>query len=219
MPGYEVDKDLFPFKVPGVTGDGLTHGTGRRARRRPKWAWNWSMACPIRSRSPGPARSLPAAASDGQPARQTLHERGRDANVTFTPMPSPNRRTGSGYCYSTRPFSRTCSATSTPAIASFHKPRFEDAPAVIEAYLESGRGNFYRATSIEDLCAQTGADPEGLTATIETIIVLAPRDMTSSSTQPQRYLRPLTGGTWVCGATFSKRLWQRWRIKINERPR
>lgn len=215
--GYEVDKDLFPFKIPGVTGDGLRMAWAAGAQKT-------EMGMELVYGMPDPLNVPPALHEACRQPHLMVNLLGKRfmneavmPNVTFTANAIAQQKDQTGLLLFDTAILEDMQRDFDTRNRVFQKPRFEDAPAVIEAYLASGKGNFYRASSLEDLCAQTGADLEGLMATIETYNRFCAKGYDEQFNKPQRYLRPLTGCTWYAARHFPSAYGSAGGIKINEK--
>ena len=94
---------------------------------------------------------------------------------------------------------------------------FANAQATIEAYLKSGKGNFYVADSIEELCEKTGIDSEGLKETIETYNTYCKKGYDEQFNKERQYLRPLKGRKLYAARHFPSAYGSAGGIKINEK--
>jgi fumarate reductase flavoprotein subunit len=99
----------------------------------------------------------------------------------------------------------------------FPKTCFENADEIINAYLQSGKGNFYMADTLEALCEQTGIDLTGLNETLKNYNSFCKMGYDELFNKEARYLRELSGGKWYAGRHFPSAYGSAGGIKINEK--
>ncbi|WP_170976502.1 FAD-dependent oxidoreductase [Rhizobium sp. FKL33] len=214
--GFELDKDIFPFKIPGVTGDGI----------RMAWeagALKTDMGMELVYGMPDPLTVPPAlheACRQPHVMVNLLGKRFMDEsvmpNVTFTANAIAQQKDKTAFLLFDSGILEDMKRDFDTRNRVFPKERFDDAEATIETYLASGKGNFYRAPTLAALSAQTGIDGETLSNVIETYNGYCAQGYDAQFNKPQRYLRPLTGGVWYAARHFPSAYGSAGGIKINE---
>ncbi|MEA5461000.1 FAD-dependent oxidoreductase [Arcicella sp. LKC2W] len=215
--GFEMDKDIYPFRISGVTGDGI----------RMAWevgAQKTEMSMELVYGMPDPMNVPPQL---HEACRQPhlfvnyLGERFMNeaimANVTFTGNALSLQKDKTGFLIFDENILQIMANDFDTRNRVFPKTNFENAQTIIDAYLASGKGNFYVADTIEDLCQQTGLDLDGLTETIKNYNAFCQNGYDEQFNKERKYLRPLTGGKWYAGRHFPSAYGSAGGIKINEK--
>lgn len=215
--GYEVDKDIYPFKIQGVTGDGIRMAWAVGAQKT-------EMSMELVYGMPDPLNVPPQL---HEACRQPhlfvnyLGERFMNeaimANVTFTGNALTLQKDKTGFLIFDECLLKIMEQDFDTRNRVFPKTNFENSQAIIENYLKSGRGNFYVADTLEDLCQQTGIDFEGLKGTIENYNTYCLNGYDEEFNKERKFLRPLTGGKWYAGRHFPSAYGSAGGIKINHK--
>jgi fumarate reductase flavoprotein subunit len=215
--GFEVGKDIYPFRIPGVTGDGI----------RMAWevgAQKTEMSMELVYGMPDPLNVPPQlheACSQPHLFVNYLGERFMNeaimANVTFTGNALTLQKDKTGFLIFDEGILEAMEQDFDTRNRVFPKTNFENSQAIIDAYLKSGKGNFYVADTIEDLAEQTGIDLENLIKTIESYNTYCQNGYDEQFNKERKYLRPLKGGKWYAGRHFPSAYGSAGGIKINEK--
>lgn len=214
--GYRMNEDIYPFRVPGITGDGIRMAWEVGAQRT-------EMSMELVYGMPDPIQVPP-----------TLHEACRQphllvnylgqrflneevmANVTYTGNAISLQKDKTAFLIFDDNLLRRMEQDFDTRNRVFPVTRFEHSQAVIDSYLASGKGNFYVADSITELCQQTGIDPAGLEATIAEYNTFCEQGYDEQFNKDRAYLRPLQGKKWYAGRHFPSAYGSAGGIKINE---
>jgi fumarate reductase flavoprotein subunit len=215
--GYEMDKDIYPFKIEGITGDGIRMAWEVGAKKT-------EMSMELVYGMPDPLNVPPQL---HEACRQPhlfvnyLGERfmneGIMSNVTFTGNAISLQKDKTGFLIFDENILKIMEQDFDTRNRVFPKTNFENSQAIIEAYLKSGTGNFYVADTLEDLCQQTGIELATLSETITSYNNYCKNGYDEQFNKERKYLRPLTGGKWYAGRHFPSAYGSAGGIKINEK--
>ncbi len=215
--GFEMDKDIYPFRIPGVTGDGIRMAWAVGAQKT-------EMAMELVYGMPNPLNVPPALHEACRQPHLLVNYQGERflnegimPNVTFTANALSLQEKKTAFLLFDEALLRLMETDFDTRNRVFPKTCFDNAEATIAAYLESGNGNFYVADSLEDLCRQTGIDLAGLQTTIMQYNGYCETGYDAQFNKEQRYLRPLRGGKWYAGRHFPSAYGSAGGIKINEK--
>jgi fumarate reductase flavoprotein subunit len=213
---FDMDKDIFPFKIPGITGDGI----------RMAWevgAQKTEMAMELVYGMPDPLNVPPQlheACRQPHLLVNYLGERFMNEdimpNVTFTGNAISLQKDKAAFLIFDEHILSIMEQDFDTRNRVFPKTCFENSHEVIDDYLKSGKGNFYVADTLEDLCEQTAIDLKSLKETIESYNAYCQNGYDEQFNKERKYLRPLTGGKWYAGRHFPSAYGSAGGIKINE---
>jgi fumarate reductase flavoprotein subunit len=215
--GFELDKDIFPFRIPGIAGDGIRMAWEAGAR-------GTEMGMELVYGMPNPLEVPPALHEACRQPHLMVNllgkrfiDEGVMPNVTFTANAIAQQKDRTAFLlFDSAILEAMCQDFDTRNRV-FPKGRFEDAEATIAAYLASGKGNLYAASSLAELCEQTGIEREGLERTLAAYNGYCAKGYDAQFNKRHAYLRPLTGGTWYAARHFPSAYGSAGGIKINER--
>lgn len=215
--GFEMDKDIYPFRIPGITGDGIRMAWAVGAQKT-------EMSMELIYGMPDPLNVPPPlheACRQPHLLVNYLGERfiseGIMPNVTFTANAISLQKDKTAFLIFDEAILQRMEQDFDTRNRVFPKTCFENAQQLIEGYLQSGKGNFYVADTLDDLCEQTGIDTEGLKSTIEWYNAYCQNGYDEQFNKERKYLRPLTGGKWYAGRHFPSAYGSAGGIKINEK--
>lgn len=215
--GFEMEKDIFPFRVPGITGDGIRMAWAVGAQKT-------EMSMELVYGMPNPLNvppSLHEACRQPHLLVNYLGDRFMDeevmANVTFTGNAISLQKDKTAFLIFDEDILQLMEQDFDTRNRVFPATKFDNSKGIIDAYLQSGNGNFYMADSIEELCQQTGIEQEGLETTIEQYNAFCREGYDQQFNKNRAYLRPLTGKKWYAGRHFPSAYGSAGGIKINER--
>ena len=215
--GFEVDKDIYPFRIPGITGDGIRMAWAVGAQKT-------EMTMELIYGMPNPMNVPPPLHEACRQPHLLVNEQGdrflNEAimpNVTFTANAISLQKNKTAFLLFDESILQQMKADFDTRNRVFPATRFDKAEAVIEGYLQSGNGNFYVADTLEDLCAQTGIDPIGLQATLTHYNACCSTGYDDLFNKDRQYLRPLRGGKWYAGRHFPSAYGSAGGIKINDK--
>jgi fumarate reductase flavoprotein subunit len=214
---FEMEKDIYPFRIPGITGDGI----------RMAWevgAQKTEMSMELIYGMPDPLNVPP-----------TLHEACRQPhllvnywgerflneavmpNVTFTANAITLQKDKTAFLIFDESILEKMIKDFDTRNRVFPHTCFANAHTTIENYLKSGKGNFYRADSIEELAKQTGIQTEGLYKTIETYNSYCKKGYDELFNKESKYLRPIKKSKFYAARHFPSAYGSAGGIKINEK--
>lgn len=215
--GFEMDKDIFPFRIPGVSGDGIRMAWEVGAKKT-------EMSMELVYGMPDPLNVPPPLHEACRQPHLLVNYLGERflneaimANVTFTGNAIALQKDKSAFLIFDEHILQLMEADFDTRNRVFPKTCFENAPEIISGYLKSGKGNFYVADTLEDLCEQTGIELESLKETIEKYNTYCQNGYDEQFNKERKYLRPLTGGKWYAGRHFPSAYGSAGGIKINEK--
>ncbi|MEN9609335.1 MAG: fumarate reductase flavoprotein subunit FccA [Bacteroidota bacterium] len=215
--GFELGKDIYPFRIPGVTGDGI----------RMAWevgAQKTEMSMELIYGMPDPLNVPP-----------TLHEACRQPhllvnylgerflneaimpNVTFTANAITLQKDKTAFLIFDETILKEMEKDFDTRNRVFPHTHFANANATIEAYLKSEKGNFYVADTIAELCEKTGIHPEGLQKTVETYNKSCRKGYDELFNKDHKYLRPIQKSKFYAARHFPSAYGSAGGIKINEK--
>ncbi len=215
--GFEVDTDFYPFRIPGVTGDGIRMAWAVGAQKT-------AMSMELIYGMPDPLTVPPPLHEACRQPHLLVNNLGERflneaimANVTFTANAISLQKDKMAFLVFDETLLTLMETDFDTRNRVFPTTCFANAQAVIEDYLTSGRGNFYVADTLEDLCQQTGMDAQGLQATIDRYNGYCQNGYDAQFNKDRKYLRPLTGGKWYAGRHFPSAYGSAGGIKINHK--
>ncbi len=215
--GFEMEKDIYPFRVPGITGDGIRMAWEAGAQKT-------EMTMELVYGMPDPLNVPPPlheACRQPHLLVNYLGERFMDeavmANVTYTGNAISLQKDKTAFLIFDDTILEEMEKDFDTRNRVFPKTNFANSQAIIDAYLKSGIGNFYVADSIEDLCKQTGLEQEGLEKTIAQYNAFCQKGYDEQFNKDRKYLRPLKGKKWYAGRHFPSAYGSAGGIKINEK--
>jgi len=215
--GFKMEQDIYPFRVPGITGEGIRMAWEAGAQKT-------EMTMELVYGMPNPMSVPP-----------TLHEACRQphllvnylgerfmnedvmANVTFTGNAISLQKDKTAFLIFDDALLRLMEQDFDTRNRVFPATSFANSASVIAEYLQAGKENFYVADSIEELCAQTGIELAGLQATIATYNAYCDQGYDEQFNKKSAYLRPLKGQKWYAGRHFPSAYGSAGGIKINEK--
>jgi fumarate reductase flavoprotein subunit len=215
--GFEVDNDIFPFRIPGVTGDGIKMAWAVGARKTEmSMELVYGMPDPL-----GVPPQLHEACRQPHLFVNYLGERFMNeaimANVTFTGNALSLQKNKAGFLIFDEHILREMEKDFDTRNRVFPHTNFKGSSQVIDAYLKSGKGNFYVADTLDDLAQQTGINLENLKETVRSYNTYCQNGYDEQFNKERRYLRPLKGGKWYAGRHFPSAYGSAGGIKINEK--
>ena len=215
--GFEMEKDIFPFRVPGITGDGIRMAWEVGAQRT-------EMTMELVYGMPNPLKVPPPLHEACRQPHLLVNYLGERfineeimANVTFSGNAISLQKDKMAFLIFDEHILEQMEKDFDTRNRVFPATNFENSKAVIDAYLKSGNGNFYVADSIEDLCRQTGIEQKGLEKTIAQYNTFCQNGYDEQFNKNRKYLRPLTGEKWYAGRHFPSAYGSAGGIKINEK--
>ena len=215
--GFEMDQDIYPFRIPGITGEGIRMAWAVGAQKA-------EMAMELVYGMPDPLNVPPAlheACRQPHLLVNYLGERFMNeevmANMTYTGNAIALQKDKTAFLVFDDRLLRLMEEDFDTRNRVFPKTKFENSQAIIKDYLASGKGNFYVADSIEDLCKQTGINQQGLSATLQQYNTFCQKGYDEQFNKNRQYLRPLTGSKWYAGRHFPSAYGSAGGIKINEK--
>jgi fumarate reductase flavoprotein subunit len=215
--GYEMDKDIYPFKIPGLTGDGIRMAWEAGAK-------STEMSMELIFGMPEPL-SVPPQLHEAcrQPHLMVnlLGERfiNEDVlpNVTFTANAIAQQKNKTAFLIFDENLLKLMEQDFDTRNRVFPHTCFTNPHDTIKAYLKAGNGNFYVAESIENLCEQTGIDLENLKNTFQTYNEYCRVGYVALFNKKQQYLRPITHTKLYAARHFPSAYGSAGGIKINEK--
>ena len=215
--GFEIGKDIFPFRIPGVTGDGIRMAWEVGAQRT-------EMSLELVYGMPNPIDVPPPlheACRQPHLLVNYLGERFMDEsvmpNATFTGNAISLQKDKTAFLIFDESILQIMEEDFDTRNRVFPITKFENSQGIISSYLETGHGNFYVADSLEALCGQTGIQFDGLRTTIEEYNNFCQDGYDQQFNKERRYLRPLKGGKWFAGRHFPSAYGSAGGIKINSK--
>ena len=214
--GFEMDKDIYPFRVPGITGDGI----------RMAWkvgAQKTEMTMELVYGMPNPLRVPPPLHEACRQPHLLVNYQGKRfldegimPNVTFTGNAIALQKGKTAFLIFDEHILALMEQDFDTRNRVFPATSFQNSQAIIEAYLAAGNGNFYVADSLEDLAAQTGIEPKALRRTVDQYNTYCDQGYDEQFNKKRAYLRPLRGKKWYAGRHFPSAYGSAGGIKINE---
>ncbi len=215
--GFEMEKDIYPFRISGVTGDGIRMAWEVGAKKT-------DMSMELVYGMPDPLNVPPALHEACRQPHLLVNYQGERfineaimANVTYTGNAIALQKDKTAFLIFDEHILQIMEKDFDTRNRVFPKTCFENAQAIIEVYLKSGKDNFYVADSVEDLCKQTGIDLEGLQSTLESYNTYCQNGYDEQFNKERKFLRPLTGKKWYAGRHFPSAYGSAGGIKINEK--
>lgn len=215
--GLEVDADFYPFRVPGITGDGI----------RMAWevgAQKTEMGMELIYGMPNPLKVPPALhEACRQPhllvnyAGERFMDESVMANVTFTANAIALQQKKTAFLIFNDAILKIMEEDFDSRNRVFPATNFKNSQQVIDAYLNSGNGNFYVTDTLDELCDQTGIELSGLQQTIHGYNGFCASGYDEQFNKEHRYLRPLKDGKWYAARHFPSAYGSAGGIKINEK--
>lgn len=215
--GFEMEKDIFPFRIPGIAGDGI------------KMAWEvgaqkTEMSMELVYGMPDPLNvppSLHEACRQPHLLVNYLGERFMNeevmANVTFTGNAISLQKNKTAFLIFDEHILKQMEEDFDTRNRVFPKTKFENSHAIIDDYLKTGKGNFYVADSIGELCEKTGIEKSGLEKTINEYNASCQNGYDKLFNKNVKYLRPVSGSKFYAGRHFPSAYGSAGGIKINEK--
>lgn len=215
--GFEMDKDIFPFRIPGIAGEGIKMAWALGAQRT-------EMTMELIYGMPDPL-SIPPQLHEAcrQPHLMVnlLGERFINEailpNVTFSANAIAQQKDKTAFLIFDEAILHIMEKDFDTRNRVFPHTHFANAQATIAAYLQSGKGNFYVADSIEELSEKTGIDTEGVKKTIETYNAYCKKGYDALFNKDNAYLRPIKKGKFYAARHFPSAYGSAGGIKINEK--
>jgi len=214
--GYEIEKDIYPFRVPGIEGEGI----------RMAWevgAQKTEMGMELVYGMPDPLNIPPAlheACRQPHLLVNYLGERFMNeevmANVTYTGNAITLQKEKTAFLIFDDTILELMEKDFDTRNRVFPATKFSNSLEVISEYLNSGKGNFYVANSIEELCAQTGIETSALKKTLADYNVFCEKGYDEQFNKKSSYLRPLKGDKFYAARHFPSAYGSAGGIKINE---
>jgi fumarate reductase flavoprotein subunit len=215
--GFEMDKDIYPHRVPGLNGEGIRMAWEVGAKKT-------EMSMELVYGMPDPLNVPPQlheACRQPHLLVNYLGERFMNeavmANVTYTGNAITLQKDKTAFLIFDENILQIMEKDFDTRNRVFPKTNFENSKEIIESYLKSGMGNFYVADTLEDLSAQTGIEFENLKETVNCYNTFCQSGYDELFNKETKYLRPLTGGKWYAGRHFPSAYGSAGGIKINEK--
>jgi fumarate reductase flavoprotein subunit len=215
--GFEMGKDIYPFRVPGLAGDGIKMAWAAGAQRT-------EMTMELIFGMPDPLSIPPQLHEAGRQPHLMVNLLGERfineavlPNVTFTANAIAQQKDKTAFLIFDEAILKIMEKDFDTRNRVFPHTHFANAHAVIAAYLQSGKGNFYVADSIEELCEKTGIYTEGVKKTIETYNAYCKKGYDELFNKDHHYLRPIKKGKFYAARHFPSAYGSAGGIKINER--
>lgn len=215
--GFAMGKDIYPFRIPGITGDGIRMAWAVGAQKT-------EMSMELIYGMPDPLNVPPPlheACRQPHLLVNYLGERFVDEgimpNVTFTANAISLQKDKTAFLLFDEGILNRMETDFDTRNRVFPITCFQNAQAIIGGYLQSGRGNFYVADTLEDLCEQTGIEFDGLNATLDRYNAYCEAGYDEQFNKNRTYLRPLRGGKWYAARHFPSAYGSAGGIKINEK--
>lgn len=213
---FSMDKDIFPFRIPGVTGDGI------------KMAWDvgaqkTEMSMELVYGMPSPMHIPPQLNEACRQPHLMVNYSGERfineaimTNVTFTGNAIALQQKKTAFLLFDDSILEEMKLDFDTRNRVFPKTNFENAEEIIDDYLKNEPKNFFKADSIEDLCQQTEIDFKGLKNTLNSYNEYCLKGYDEQFNKITKYLRPLQGKTWYAARHFPSAYGSAGGIKINK---
>ncbi|HEX8424780.1 FAD-dependent oxidoreductase [Hymenobacter sp.] len=215
--GYTLGQDIFPFRIPGVTGDGI------------RMAWEAGAAATDMS------MEMIYGMPDNLSVPPPLHEACRQPhlfvnllgerfvneaimpNVTFTANALARQKDRTGFLLFDSGILAQMAVDFDFRNRVFPVTNLPDGEAAIAGLLATGYPHFFVADSLDELAAQTGIDPAGLRETVAAYNESCHRGYDELFNKDHQYLRPLEGPKYYAARHYPSAYGSTGGIKINHR--
>ncbi len=215
--GFEMEKDIYPFRIPGVTGDGIQMAWELGAQKT-------EMTMELIYGMPDPLNVPPQLHEACRQPHLLVNLMGERfineavmPNVTFTANAIALQKNKTAFLIFNDAVLKMMEKDFDTRNRVFPKTSFENAEEIINTYLHSGKENFYVADTLELLCEQTGIDVSGLKETVINYNNFCQKGYDELFNKEAKYLRQLNGGKWYAGRHFPSAYGSAGGIKINEK--
>ena len=215
--GFELGKDIHPFRIPGTEGDGI------------RMAWEVGAA----------SSKMTMEMIYGMPDNMTLpihlHEACRQPhlmvnllgerfmneavmpNTTYTGNAISLQKDRCAFLIFDDDIKEKMAIDLDTRSVVFPVTRFENADASIHKVMQSGYGHFFKATTIEELAQKTGIKPDALIQTINEYNQSCASGYDVLFNKAHRYLRPILKAPFYAARHFPSAYGTLGGIKINHR--
>jgi fumarate reductase flavoprotein subunit len=215
--GFELDKDLHPFKLPGLIGDGIRMAWEAGAAQS-EMTMELIYAMPENLKIPP---SMHEACRQPHLLVNLLGERFMNEavmpNPTYTGNAIALQKERCAFLIFDDKIKTQMEKDLDTRSVVFPVTCFENADASIEKVLQSGYGHFFKADTIEELALKTGIKAEALIQTIDEYNQYCARGYDALFNKPHRYLRPILRAPFYAARHFPSAYGSLGGIKINHR--
>ena len=215
--GFHIGRDMFPFRTPGVTGDGLRMAWAAGAART-DMLMEMVYGMPDNLNVPMP---LHEACRQPHLMVNLLGERFIDEamlpNVTFTGNAIARQKQRCAFLIFDADILRAMSRDFDFRNRVFPVTRIDEPEALIERFIATGYGHFFVADSIHELAAKTGIDAAALQATVTHYNADCERGYDSLFNKPHRYLRAVKQPRFYAARHFPSAYGSAGGVHINHR--
>ncbi|MBN1849667.1 MAG: FAD-dependent oxidoreductase [Deltaproteobacteria bacterium] len=215
--GYDVGKDMHPFRIPGIEGDGI------------RMAWEAGAAATDMS------MEMIYLMPDNMSLPPQVHEAFRQPhllvnllgqrfmneavmpNATFTGNAIAIQKDRCAFLFFDENIKKQMETDFDFRNIVFPITRFENSDQAIQDVLGQGYGHLFVADSLEELAEKTGIHFDGLKQTVEEYNQFCEKGYDELFNKPHRYLRPIKGPKYYVGRHFPSAYGSLGGIKINDR--
>ncbi|MFD1470062.1 FAD-dependent oxidoreductase [Hymenobacter caeli] len=215
--GYTLGQDMFPFRIPGITGDGI------------RMAWEAGAAATEMS------MEMIYGMPDNLSIPPPLHEACRQPhlfvnllgerfvneaimpNVTFTANALARQKDRTGLLIFDSAILAQMAVDFDFRNRVFPVTKLDNPEAAIAGLLAKDYPHFFVADSLEDLAAQTGIDPAGLRDTVAVYNASCARGYDELFNKDHAYLRPIEGPKYYAARHYPSAYGSTGGIKINHK--
>ena len=216
LTGFEYGVNMFNFAIPGITGDGL------------KMAWEAGAGkMPVRIEAAAHVAgtdSLPQSVANvfGQPnllvnglGKRFMNEEYMQ-NTTYLNNAVTKQKDMTGYSIVDSSIVRYYTKNGVDVVSLVRtNPDVSDFKDAIDAFIDQGTTDFYRADTIEELAEMIGCDPEVLENTVDDYNDYCD-SYDAEMFKDRRFMKPITKAPFYCGKIRPSGYGTVGGIKINE---
>lgn len=215
--GFELGKDMHPFRIPGLEGDGI------------RMAWEVGAASSDMSMemiyTMPKNMSLPPQVHEAfrQPHLMVnLHgerfiDEGIMTNTTFTGNAIARQKNRCAFLIFDESIKKSMEVDFDTRNIVFPITRFENADQTIQDVLDTGYKYLFVADSLEELAGKTGIDKNGLLMAVEEYNQFCGKGYDKHFNKAHRYLRPIEKPKYYAGMHFPGAYGTLGGIKINHK--
>lgn len=215
--GFEIGRDMHPFRTPGVRGDGLRMAWAVGAART-EMLMELVYGMPDNLSVPMP---LHEACRQPHLMVNLLGERFIDEsvmpNVTFTGNAIAQQKQRCAFLIFDADILAAMARDFDFRNRVFPVTRIDDADALIDRFVATGYRHFFVADTLADLAAQTGIEAAALSATVAQYNADCARGYDTLFNKPQHYLRPLRRPRFFAARHFPSAYGSAGGLRINHR--